>query len=228
MNFNIINFVQIVDLSLLNFLDYAYVNESQLYENADGKLVVNLDNENKKVLEAYIINNINDNIQYGKNNLIVNTCQPMQNWRQVERNHALKRCKYKIVDDSVYVDEIKLNQLADKIFRRLPKLTEHAIKKTFNALEYTNADELREKSVSDLIKRLYMSNNINFIEFEAVDIHDAYDAIKTCLMNIGDLNFLSFNYNVVADGNDDYMHCHSFPDEVLEDVRLNLKSKGII
>ena len=41
---------------------------------------------------------INDAIQYGKTNVIVNTCKPMSNWRKTERNNAIRCFKYVVKD----------------------------------------------------------------------------------------------------------------------------------
>jgi len=220
--------VRIVDLSLLNFLDYSDINEYNLYENNDGKFVVNLNMKTKKILEAFIINNINDNIQYGKNNIIINTCQPMQNWRQIERDHAIKSCKYKTVDSSVYIDEIKLNQNIDNFFKRLPKITEKYISNTFSSLDDTSAINIRHKNISDLMRKMYLTKNVNYIQINSIDICDMYKILKIYLSNIGDLNFDDFNYNIIVDGNDTYIHNCYFPDEILEEVRLKLLEKGIL
>jgi hypothetical protein len=88
----------------------------------NGQLTLNLSAKNKKILTGFIINNINNFIQYGKNNLIINTCKPMQNWRQFIRGNAIRSYKYKLIDNSIYTDMIKLNQFIDNLFSKLPTM----------------------------------------------------------------------------------------------------------
>ena len=86
--FNIIDYIYIVDLSLLNYIDYIDVIEDAYQINDKQQFCLNLTARNKKILAEFIINNINNNIQYGKQNIIVNTCKPMQNWRQSQRRNS--------------------------------------------------------------------------------------------------------------------------------------------
>jgi hypothetical protein len=90
-NYNIIDYIQIIDLSLLNFIDYLEVIEDSYQINSDGQLHLNLNAKNKKILTGFIINNINNNMQIGANNIIINTCKPMQNWRQNDRRKCSKK-----------------------------------------------------------------------------------------------------------------------------------------
>ena len=55
-NYNIIDYIQIIDLSLLNFIDYLEVIEDSYQINSDGQLHLNLNAKNKKILTGFIIN----------------------------------------------------------------------------------------------------------------------------------------------------------------------------
>ena len=125
--FNFINFLHVIDLSLLNFIDYCEVIEGS-YQMVDNQFLINLNAKTKKLLTALILSNINDKIQYGKTNVLVNTCRPMNNWRKEERNNAIRCFKYVIKDESVMIDKIKLNQFLENIFEKLPTYDLNKIK----------------------------------------------------------------------------------------------------
>ena len=61
-NYNIINYIKIIDLSLLNLLDYSEIGDEK-YSHFDeniNKIVIDLNSNSKKLLEGFIINNINN------------------------------------------------------------------------------------------------------------------------------------------------------------------------
>ena len=210
--YNFINFIRIVDISLLNFIDYSDLIQDSYIINEQGKLCFNLNAKNKKIITGFIINNINDAIQYGKQNIIVDTCTPMQNWRQVERTKAVRSYKYCVGDESIYIDEIKLNQFLNKLFKRLPIL---------------NTKLLKDYSIENFKVRS-IQNRIKCIEFDELDVHDAFTILGRFLSNIGILTFDSLTYNIIRDGNYVYEHNSSFPDNILQNVRLQLLQKGIL
>ena len=210
--YNFINFIRIVDISLLNFIDYSDLIQDSYIINEQGKLCFNLNAKNKKIITGFIINNINDAIQYGKQNIIVDTCTPMQNWRQVERTKAVRSYKYCVGDESIYIDEIKLNQFLNKLFKRLPTL---------------NTKLLKDSSIENFKVRS-IQNRIKCIEFDELDVHDAFTILGRFLSNIGILTFDSLTYNIIRDGNYVYEHNSSFPDNILQNVRLQLLQKGIL
>lgn len=213
-SFNFINFIHIVDLSLLNFIDYSDVIDNSYQINEQGQLYLNLNANTRKVLAGFIINNINDNIQYGKQNIIINTCKPMQNWRQIQRNKAVRSYKYKFIDESVCVDEIKLNQYLDTIYFKLPSL---------------NLNKISENYIGfNDISKFTFQNNVKCLQFDTLDIWDTYSILKNLLSNVGSLTFDSLNYNIIIDGNYVYVHNSSFPDEIKDNVRLELLGKGIL
>ena len=86
-NFNIINYIKIIDLSLLNLLDYSDISDIQYshYDENTNKIVIDINAESKKLLEGFIINNINNELYYNRVNIIVNTSNPMKNWRQYDK-----------------------------------------------------------------------------------------------------------------------------------------------
>ena len=212
-SFNFINFIHIVDLSLLNFIDYSDVIEDSYQINEQGQLILNLNANTRKILAGFIINNINDNIQYGKTNIIINTCKPMQNWRQIQRTKAIRSYKYKIIDESIYIDEIKLNQYLDTIYFKLPSLNLNNI-----------PDVISNKSVLEF----NIKNNVKCLQFDTLDIWDTYSLLKTLLSNVGSLTFDSLNYNIIIDGNYVYVHNSNFTDDIRDIVRLELLQKAIL
>lgn len=219
MSYNFINFIHIVDISLLNFIDYFEVIEDS-YQIIDDKFYINLNTKNKKILTAFILNNLNDAIQYGKINVIVNTCTPMMNWRQKQRSKAIRSYKYLINDNSVKIDLIKLNQFLDKLFERLPDYNINIIKKEYEKMD-TSLDFID-------LNHLQIIGNVKFIEFERIDNYDIFPIIKTLFSNLGSLTFDIINYNILTDGNYVYEHNSSFPDDLQEQVRLEFLQKGLI
>lgn len=214
--YNFINFIHIVDLSLLNYIDYIEVIEGS-YKIQDNKIVINLNSKTKKILVAFILNNINDAFQYGKTNIVVNTCKPMINWRKNKRNKAIKSYKYLIDDQSIYIDTIKLNQFLDNIFKKLPNYNINTIKK-----DYQNLDNLVD------IHKLELTGKIKFIELNEIDNYDGFIIINNLFSNIGSLTFDTLNYNIIKDGNCVYKHDSSIPDELKEELRLQFLQKGLI
>lgn len=180
-----------------------------------GQLTLNLSAKNKKILTGFIINNINNFIQYGKNNLIINTCKPMQNWRQLTRGNAIRSYKYKLIDNSIYTDMIKLNQFIDNLFSKLPTM---------------NTKSLESLYLGNNILTINFQNKIKYLTFENLDINDAMVILNKLLFNIGNVNYSSPDYNnlIIADGNYEYAHNSVCPDDIVEAVRRKLLEKGIL
>jgi hypothetical protein len=206
--FNIINYIDILDLSLLNFIDYGNViDESCQIDAEDGLLRLSLTGKTKKILTELIINNINNNLQFGATNIIINTCKPMQNWRQTIRGNAVRSYKCKLIDDSIKFDESQFNQFVDSIFKKIAKA---------NVLNNTSSH--------------YRNVNIKYIDSETIDITDIVFYLKHKLIYLGSVNYNTLNYNniIITDGNCDYNHSLECPDEIGETIRRNLLEKGIL
>lgn len=211
--YNFINFIHIVDLSLLNFIDYSdFIEGSCLYQE-DDKIHLNLNSKTRKILTSFIVDNINNSLHYGKTNIVINTCKPMKNWRQDLRKAAVRNYKYCIVDESIYIDELKLNVFADKIFNKLPKLDLNKVNK--------DTPELGKEV-------LKLNPNVTYLSFETIDLWDANSLAKHILTNIGSITFDTICYNVIKDGNCIYPHTSNYPSEIIDLFRLNLTQKGLI
>lgn len=221
-NYNIINYIKIIDLSLLNLLDYSEIGDEK-YSHFDeniNKIVIDLNSNSKKLLEGFIINNINNELYYNRTNIILNTCNPMKNWRQYERKKALKANKCYVLDQSIYIDELKLNSFINSIFEKLPSRTAVLLKKD---LAFSKHEKIISSNVS-----ISINENVKFLEFENVDLYDAELILKHYLNNIGSLLISDLNYIIIRDGNYGYSHSQSISNTVLDDVRLQLLEKGII
>ena len=214
--YNIINYVHIVDLSILNYIDYLELIEETYQINDEGQLHLNLTGKNKKILTGLILNNINDHIQYGKQNIIINTCKPMQNWRQSLRGNAVRAYKYKFIDNSISVDLIKFNQFVDDLFEKLP---------TLNVKKITNHLLSEERLLS-----FNFQNKLKCIEVDNLDSNDLETVLNKLLIQLGSVNFNTINYNniIIIDGNHEYAHGSSCPGDIEETVRRNLLEKGIL
>ena len=221
-NYNIINYIKIIDLSLLNLLDYSEIGDEKYsyFDKNMNKIVIDLNPNSKKLLEGFIINNINNELYYNKTNIILNKCNPMKNWRQYERKKALRVNKCYINDQSVFIDELKLNSFINSIFERLPSKTATLFKKD---LFLSNQEKIISSNVS-----IQVNNNVKFLEFENVDLNNAEIILKHYLNNIGSLLISDLNYIIIRDGNYGYSHSQDISNTVLDDVRLQLLEKGII
>ena len=101
-NFNIINYLKIVDLSLLNIFDYLdFSNVTEDLTTIKDKWALTINPRTKKLLEGFIINNVNNSIYYGKTNILVNSCEPYNNWRNSIEKINSKFGKCLISDDSL-------------------------------------------------------------------------------------------------------------------------------
>jgi hypothetical protein len=215
-HFNIINYIHILDLSILNFVDYLDVIENRYELNENQQLPINLTSKNKKILTGFIINNINNNIQVGTQNLIINTCKPMQNWRQYSRGNAVRSYKYKLIDESIYIDLIKFNQFVDSVFCKLPTLNLNKVSETY----------LGE---NDILKFKFQ-NKIKCLQFETIDTIDTINILHTLLKSLGNVNYNTLSYNnlIVTDGNHEYAHGSVCSGDVVDIIRRNLLEKGIL
>lgn len=218
-NFNIINYIKIIDLSILNLLDYSDISNVQYshFDNESNKIIIDINAESKKLLEGFIINNINNELYYNRMNIIINTCNPMKNWRQYERKKALRNNKCFVHDESIYIDEVKLNNFLNSIFEKLPMKEAVLVKRI----------SFKNNTISSNIS-IPLNENIKFLEFNDVDFYDIDTILKHYLSNIGNLLTTEPNYIIIKDGNYNYSHKDRIPGDIWENVRLQLLEKGII
>ena len=211
--YNLINYLKIVDLSLLNLLDYVEINESKALTLDNDRLVLNLNAPTRRLLEGFIVNNINNETYYGKHNILVNTCKPANNWRNPGRRSDASRIMAN--DSSVCIDMIRLNSLADSVFRKLPSMAE-----SFSA----------ERRLANGAKApLSIQKDLKIVEFTELDLADSYVIMGKILAAFGFVNRDGVNYNIIRDGNGEYFHDVGELDEGLYGkVRLELMKKGII
>ena len=183
-NYNLINYVKIIDLSLLNIFDFIDINEGNGIIDNGSQLVLNLGTRNKKLLEGFIIDNISNMTYYNKKNILINTCLPSNNWRN-RKNTFKKTPRIGIRDKSIFIDEIKLNSFATSLFKRL--------------MNRQNSED--HKSVQSKTMKLY------FLEFNSIDVEDIYDILKKILVPIGGkITSDGFSYNIIYDNNSVFGH----------------------
>ena len=56
--FNLINYLKIIDLSLLNIFDYLDLDNGPTLVEQNNKLVLNFNSDTKKLLESFVLNNL--------------------------------------------------------------------------------------------------------------------------------------------------------------------------
>ncbi len=211
-SYNLINYLKIIDLSLLNLLDFIEINDAVL--SSSDKLILNLNATNRKLLEGFIINNINNETHYGKHNILVNSCRPIDNWRNKSTKDNVPMIQVK--DRSILVDEIKLNNIAIKVFNMLPTLTATFAKKVIGAK-------------SSIKTSITIQKDLKLLGFKNLDLNDSYYILNKLLSTFGFVNTDFINYNIICDGNNEYYHnITSIGDELFDEVRGELMKEGII
>lgn len=129
--------------------------------------------------------------------------------------NACRAYKYKLIDDSIYVDMIKFNQFVDTVFNKIQTL---------------NLNKLLKSTNDNQNLQISLENKFKCLEFENLDVLDVITILNKLLKNIGSVNYNTSNYNniIVIDGNCEYIHNSVCPDELIEQVRRNLLEKEIL
>lgn len=213
-SYNFINYLKIIDLSLLNVFDYLDINDqdSSLILS-DERIVLNLNSKTKKLLEGFIINNINDSLYYGKTNILINTCSPYNNWRNQSNKIKLEKCI--LIDESLYVDEILFNQFINELFKRLPNLNAKYSSKSYTGF------------ISSYIN-ISSQKNVKYLNFNEIDIYDSYSILNSILSNFGIITSDELKYNIIKDGNIEFRHNTSCDSYIIDQVKNQLVNQGIL
>lgn len=216
--YNFINYLKIIDLSLLNIFDYLDINDQDSsLVLTDDKIILNLNSKSKKLLEGFIINNINDALYYGKTNILINTCSPYNNWRNSLEVKKNKKEKCILIDDSIYVDEVYLNQFINEIFKKLPTLnaafTSRSYKSQFISTTYINISSQK---------------NVKYLNFEEIDIYDSFSILNSILSNFGTILMDDSKYNIIKDGNVEFRHNTSCESYIIDIVKNQLINQNIL
>lgn len=128
---NIINFVDIASNAIIGAFN---VDEIKTIPHDSAHEII-IDKNSYKVFSFYIKNFIKAEYQYGMQNIVLNTCRPSNNWRNSERGASIKACKYDVCDNSIIIDNVKLEKQLNKIFNSLKREL-----KTFIFIEFSNID----------------------------------------------------------------------------------------
>lgn len=115
MAYQIVSYIDIVSTALLAILDNE---ETTLNELQTGYEIV-IDKDFKPILSYHIKNLCKGQYHYGIKNLLIDSCLPSSNWRQVERGSYVKSTKHILKDDSVFILDLhKFNKIATQIFKK--------------------------------------------------------------------------------------------------------------
>lgn len=116
-SYNVINYIDLCSNAFLSLLN----NDEANIEYDDNTRLI-LTPHVKQLIQFYIKSHLNDSFNWGKFNIVVNTCKPMNNWRKEERGKAIRETKYVLVDETLFdVDMVKLERLFDKTWNDLKK-----------------------------------------------------------------------------------------------------------
>lgn len=204
----------IINSALLRFIDQ----ENDL-KYIDEKIYINIQNASvKKKLQFLIIDILMDQYMFNKENVLLNTCNPLDNWREpnpAEDFTDMYNHKYRIDDESVYVDLNLFNTFLDNLFKRIPKLIE---------AEYNHDTNDARLLVNK--KRQYKT-----LQFDHIDMSDALCVFKNHYndLSLTILNNTVFNYSIISDNNDViYLHGGNINVTLLEQIRLKLIEKELL
>lgn len=114
--YNIINYIDICSNVLLSILD----NDQCIIERIEDRDNIIIDKKLKKFLFFYIKSFINDRYCYGKQNIVLNSCKPFENFRKDENDNIITSPKYEITDKLYFnIDLPLLENILDKIWYKL-------------------------------------------------------------------------------------------------------------
>lgn len=120
-NIVLINYIDLVGQAIL-----AFLNSEDIPTNARGKYTIRLSPQNKKKIMYFMEDYIKDNTFFGKTTVILGTCNVENNWRN-NLGESWKSAKYKISDDSVWMDCTAMTSFFDKEFKRLQGIFDKAV-----------------------------------------------------------------------------------------------------
>lgn len=144
---NLVYSSTILSDSLLNTADYCYRIGSRVGNN----IYINLSKKNvKHVFENYVNQWIAENKTYGQNLVILDSCVPYENWRNINKE---KVEKYSIIDSSIMCD----------VFRSSQYLQEVVEKKNRQSVYYVKSPELDSIDLKKILENTFFSSNCTFI-----------------------------------------------------------------
>ena len=121
---NIVDYVQLCSESLLCVIDNEHycTDTSYIYLDFGNKKV-------KQLFRYYIQSQLKAKYYYGQYNMVINSCFPKDNWRQIDN------LKYIVTDESIKIDICKFEQYTEWCFRDLQQCV-----KEFSFLQHKEVD----------------------------------------------------------------------------------------
>ena len=114
-NVVLVNYIELISKSLIDFL-----NLNTVPLNHKEKYTISLNQKNQKQLTFFLESQLKNSMFFGKETVIINTCEIQENWRcNVIEDSMVNIPKYKIIDDSVWLDVKALNKFYDNLFNQL-------------------------------------------------------------------------------------------------------------
>ena len=187
---NVISYIGIVNTALYKYID------SYPIQYVDNKIFINLTRTTTDVLTYLILDEIKSMYYAYRPNLLLNSCNTTDNWRSKnEDNENINISKYKLIDDSILIEESKFYAFLDRVFINAPK---------FLAKE----------------GNVYKRFDIKLIHNSDIDAIDVKFICNTYYDNVSFINFDNYNYNIIEDGNSEFYHKGNIPDFIIDRVRL--------
>ena len=190
--YQLISWLKIVDTAMLRLLDLLTYGAELV--DVDGKMILNFTPDVQKKLHGLIVDTLNDETYYGKTNILIGACKPVDNWRTLIQKVEPGIFRVEIDENVVSVDMVKLNQFLDSVFSRLR----------------SNKEQLSRKLIVYSHKML--------------DQYDALTCVNSILSQFGDVLYdpQYSILNLILDGNHAFNHSESLRREIIDDVKGDL------
>ena len=155
--YNFIDYVKVIDLAMLALIDMLQLGQDKELVIDDDKLILRLTPASKRMLESLVIDKINDSAYYNAVNIVIDTCNPKDNWRKIEQIVDTENSfKYEISDTSLNIDILKMNQFFSALFNKLESKMLDFKFLSFKILDQKDAIKMMANELSRIGNVIYL------------------------------------------------------------------------
>jgi len=109
---NIIDYTNLCSSALLDSID-------NIYDHFKEELIIDLSSKkHKEIFNFYLYSQLKAKRQFGMFNVVINSCHPNDNWRNIEKTI---NNKYNILDTSIIVDVTLMETFYNKCYKEIQK-----------------------------------------------------------------------------------------------------------
>lgn len=151
----LVDYFDVVGKSLIDFL-----NTEHPPVNTKGKYTILMNSTNKRKIKFFLEEHIKSNVFFGKQTIILQSCDINKNWRK-NVNIDFKLSKYKLVDNSIWIDTNACEKFFDTEYIRLKKKYK---KVTFLDIDCIDTYDLKYYLKNNFLLEIYTNQLYNIIE----------------------------------------------------------------